>query len=156
MDFNTYGLFELLKSHDNDFKAEDGIVISADENKLIKVAKEFALSGKRGGELYKLYPPEEFTSGMCQSIDVMATYDLETLLNPQRSIYVNIQDLDMELTFRMLDNKMIVTNLSDHFYDEIEELDVLEDYIEYLNNREGLLHAVYECRNKYLNSGRKR
>ena len=156
MNFNTYGLLELLKSHNNDFKAEDGIVISADGNKLIKVAKAFTLPDNRAGELYKRYTPEEFTTGMCQSIDVMATYDLETLLNPQRPIYVNIPDLEMELTFRMLDDVMIVTNLSDHFYDEIEELDAIEDYVDYLNNREGLLHAVYECRNKYLNSGRRK
>ncbi len=156
MNFNTYGLLELLKSHDNGFNAEDGIIISADENKLIKVAKAFTMRDNRSGELYKLYTLEEFTTGMCQSIDVMATYDLDTLLNPQRPIYVNIPDLEMELTFRLLDDVMIITNLSDHFYDEIEELGVLEDYIDYLNNREGLLHAVYECRSKYFNSGRRK
>lgn len=156
MNFITYGLLEFLKSHNNNFNAEDGIIISADENRMIKVAKKLVLSDNRSGELYKRYTPEEFTTGMCQSIDVMATYDLETLLNPQQPIYVNIPDLDMELTFRMLDDDMIVTNLSDHFYDEIEELDVLEDYIDYLNNSEGLLHAVYEGRNKYFNSGRRK
>ena len=156
MNFNTYGLLELLKSHNNDFRAEEGIIISADENKMIKVAKAFTLPDNRSGELYKRYAPEEFTTGMCQSIDIMATYDLDTLLNPQRPIYVNILDMDMELTFRMLDDVMIVTNLSDHFYDEIEELDVLEDYIDYLKKRENLLLAVCECRNKYFNSARRK
>lgn len=57
MNFITYGLLEFIKSHDNNFKAEDEIIISADENKLIKVAKPLTLAGNRRGELYKLYTP---------------------------------------------------------------------------------------------------
>jgi|GEM_PF-2717261 len=155
MNFTTYGLFEFLKSHNNAFKAEDGIIISF-QNEMIKIARVFKVADNRSCELYKLLDAEDFAAGVSQSIDVMTTYDLETLLNPQQPIYVDIPDLDMELTFRMLDQDMIVTCLSDYFYDEIEELNALEDYVGYLNSREGLLQALYDCRNKYFNAGRRR
>lgn len=154
MDFYELGLFEFLKSHGNAFEAADGIVISETDG-LIRAGKRLMPDNGYECRIFRLFTAKEFAGELSGDDDIKA-YNEEILLSSDEPVYVEIAELEMELTFEPDKDKdmMKVYSLSDHFYDETELMTEFAEFEEYLKSRRGLLYAVYECRNKYLNGAR--
>ncbi|WP_316788796.1 hypothetical protein [Pedobacter frigoris] len=145
---------------EKEFKTKDGIVLSATENNMVRASKILKLAGNRTCELYKVYNAEDYKGNVALSRSELEQYEVDDLFTRHYPIYINILDLDMELTFQLRlyesdddeNFEMVIHSLQDHFYDECKELESEKDYVDYLNSREGLLYAVHECRNKFSNA----
>lgn len=151
MNLHCFGLFEFLKLHNNTFKAQDDIVISAIDGREIKVGRVLNQQTRLDNEIFRLYKAEDFTR-LAEDTSQLARYDLFALLHGEMPVYISIPELEMELTFRTVDDDTFIYSLADHFYDEVTALENLDDYKDYMKKRSGLLYAVYECRNKYCNA----
>jgi len=145
-------LTEFLKKQDTPFINQHGLAFKLEFEQEIQVSLPLVTESDLTACLTAEYELNAFAA-----VADLHDFDTEKLLAPYwrgtGEISIRVAYEELELGFRIIGNKTIIYSASYHFYDESYALlKTPEDFAAYIMERQSLLEAAMECRNKFINA----